>query len=65
MTERDPQMEKSLKPQWLGGEGFGSTKRRMSVAEIEIAMINGDMGDEEVDRLLAAIYEENQKSKVT
>ena len=64
MTERDPQMEKSLKPQWLGGEGFGSTKRRMSVAEIEIAMLNGDMEDEEVDRLLSAIYEEDQESKI-
>ena len=65
ITDRNQRMEKDLRPQWLGGEGFGSSRRRMTVDEIVTAMVNGDMEDEVAERLLAAIHEENQKSKVT
>ena len=57
------QEKKTLKPPWLHREGFSSAKRHMSVTEIETAMINGDIEDEEVERLLNEIYEENKKSK--
>ena len=61
--EYHPQEEKVLKPQWLNKEGFSSAKRHMSVTEIETAMENGDIEDEEVERLLNDIYEESEKSK--
>ena len=64
MTERKQKMEQALRPQWMGGEGFGSSRRRMTVEEIVTAMMNGNMEDEVAERLLATIHEENQKSKV-